>query len=253
MNLPLEESRTEVTKVKVLPERSTRAKPAKLYEPSLTAKAKYPVANFVSTHRLSTSHESFVNQLSSVSIPSKVQDALKDPKWSKAMEAEMEALEKNHTWELVPLPYGKKTVGCRWIYTVKHHPDGSIERYKARLVAKGFTQKYGVDYEETFAPVAKINTIRVLLSLAANFDCPLQHFDVKNAFLHGDLNEEVYMDLPPGYGTADGTRVVCRLWKFLYGLKQSPRAWFGRFTTFMRKIGYRQRNSDQTLSKAPKR
>lgn len=242
-----------MTKVKVLPERSTRAKPAKLYEPSLTAKAKYPVANFVSTHRLSTSHESFVNQLSSVSIPSKVQDALKDPKWSKAMEAEMEALEKNHTWELVPLPYGKKTVGCRWIYTVKHHPDGSIERYKARLVAKGFTQKYGVDYEETFAPVAKINTIRVLLSLAANFDCPLQHFDVKNAFLHGDLNEEVYMDLPPGYGTADGTRVVCRLWKFLYGLKQSPRAWFGRFTTFMRKIGYRQRNSDQTLSKAPKR
>ncbi|PRQ27705.1 putative linoleate 9S-lipoxygenase [Rosa chinensis] len=178
---------------------------------------------------------------------SKVQDAMKDEKWAKAMAVEMDALEKNQTWELVSLPPGKKTVGCRWVYTVKHNSDGSVDRYKARLVAKGYTQKYSVDYDETFAPVAKINTIQVLLSLAANLDWPLQQFDVKNAFLHGDLNEEVYMDLPPGYGTSTGVKVVCRLRKSLHGLKQSPRAWFGRFTTFMRRIGYRQSNSDHTL------
>lgn len=114
-------------KTKILPEYSTRAQLAKVYEPYLTAKAKYPVANFVSTHRLSKSHKSFVNQFSSVFIPSKVEDSLKDPKQSKAMEAKMEALEKNHTWELAQLPQGKRTMGCKWIYTVKHHPDGSIE------------------------------------------------------------------------------------------------------------------------------
>ena len=109
----------------------------------------------------------------------------------------------------MPLPPGKKTVGCRWVYTMKHNADGSVDRYKVRLVAKGYTQKYGVDYDETFAPVAKINTIRVLMSLAANMDW-------KNAFLHGDLNEEIYMDLSPGYNTSTGEKVVCRLKKSMY-------------------------------------
>ncbi|CAL9003349.1 unnamed protein product, partial [Prunus brigantina] len=127
-------------------------------------------------------------------------------------------------------------VGCRWIYTVKLKADGSVERYKARLVAKGYTQRYGIDYQETFAPVAKIKTIRILLSLAANLDWPLHQFDVKNAFLHGDLEEEVYMDLPPGCNfTRDKGNQVCKLKKSLYGLKQSPRAWFGRFTKSMKR------------------
>ncbi|WKA00244.1 hypothetical protein VitviT2T_018623 [Vitis vinifera] len=164
------------------------------------------------------------------------------------MNEEMKSLQKNETWELVECPLGKKPVGCRWIYTVKYKADGSIERFKARLVAKGYTQTYGIDYTETFAPIAKINTIRVLLSLAANLDWSLQQFDVKNAFLHGELSEEVYMDLPPGCMVSEKQcQKVCKLKKSLYGLKQSPRAWFGRFTKSMRAFGYRQSNSDHTL------
>ncbi|KAH9766022.1 hypothetical protein KPL70_002047 [Citrus sinensis] len=143
---------------------------------------------------------------------------------------------------------GKKPVGCRWIYTIKYKADGSIERYKARLVAKGYTQTYGIDYTDTFAPVAKINTICILLSLAVNLDWPVQQFDVKNAFLHGDLSEEIYMDLPPGCsGPERLNQKVCKLKKSLYGLKQSPRAWFGKFTKAMVHFGYNQSNSDHTL------
>ena len=211
------------------------------------AKAKYPINNYVSTHRLSKPYESYICQLSSVSIPTKLQAALFDPKWVNAMRVEMEALEKNSTWDLVPLPNGKKAVGYRWVFTIKHKADGSIDRYKARLVAKGYTQTYEVDYQETFAPVAKLNIVRVLLSLAANQDWPLLQFDVKNAFLHGDLKEEVYMDLPPGIGTSPKKGVVCRLRKALYGLKQSPRAWFGRFTSSMKKFRYVQSHLDHTL------
>ncbi|KAL5542564.1 hypothetical protein UlMin_010274 [Ulmus minor] len=157
------------------------------------------MSHYVSNHRLSESNKSFVNQLSIVSIPNSVQEALVDKRWKAAMDEEMKSLQKNETWELVDRPAGKKPVGCRWIYTVKYQADGTIERFKARLVEKGYTQTYGIDYTDTFAPVAKINTVRVLLSLAANLDWPLQQFDVKNAFLHGELTEEVYMDPPPGY------------------------------------------------------
>ena len=113
------------------------------------------------------------------------------------MDEEMRALLQNNTWEIVDLPPGKKPIGCRWVYTLKCKSDGSLDRYKARLVARGYTQTYGIDYQETFAPVAKMNTIRILISLAVNLDWPLNQYDIKNAFLHGDLKEEVYMECPP--------------------------------------------------------
>ncbi|BBH02251.1 transposable element gene [Prunus dulcis] len=229
-----------------LPFRQNRGKPPNRYSPDIGKTSKYPIANHVSTEKLSEPLKAFVHQLSAIHIPTKVSEALKDPKWVQAIKEEMKALEKNQTWTLETIPRGKKTIGCRWVFTIKHNADGSIERYKARLVAKGYTQTYGIDYEETFAPVAKLNTVRVLLSLAANLDWPLHQFDVKNAFLHGELTEEVYMDIPPGYNTTQ-TGTVCRLRKALYGLKQSPRAWFGRFTMAMKNNGFKQCNSDHTL------
>ena len=113
-------------------------------------------------------------------------------------------------------------------------------------MAKGYTQSYGIDYQETFAPVAKFNTMRILMSLAANQDWPLLQFDVRNAFLHGKILEEIYMDYPPGMKDSIGMK-VCKLKKALYGLKQSPRAWFGRFTKSMKAFGYGASNSDHTL------
>lgn len=228
-----------------LPPRQNRGHPPDRFSPE--GKTRYSIAQYVSTHRLSPQYQAFVNQMTSVKFLNSVEEALKDSKWIDAMNIEMAALQKNETWDVVSLPHGKKPVGCRWVFTIKHKADGTIDRYKARLVAKGYTQTYGVDYRETFAPVAKMNTIRVLLSLAANLNWPLKQFDVKNAFLHGDLEEEVYMDFPPGYGIINGSGKVCKLRKALYGLKQSPRAWFGRFTNAMKKYGYHQGNSDHTL------
>lgn len=133
----------------------------------------HPISRFVSYEGLSPSYHAFVSALDNVQVPYSIQEALKDSEWRKAVREEISALEKNGTWVLSELPAGKKPVGCKWIFTIKHKADGSIERLKARLVAKGFTQSYGIDYQETFAPVAKLNTIRILLSFAANQDWPL--------------------------------------------------------------------------------
>ncbi|PKI50802.1 hypothetical protein CRG98_028797 [Punica granatum] len=148
------------------------------------------------------------------------------------MEDEMSALHANGTWELVPLPPGKTVVGCRWVYIVKMSPSGSIDRLKARLVAKGYSQILGLDYGDTFSPVANMASLRLLLSLAVVRHWSLHQLDIKNAFLHGDLEEEVDMEQPHGF-VAQGEYFgkVCKLRKSLYGLKQSPRAWFGRFSS----------------------
>jgi hypothetical protein len=117
------------------------------------------MSNFMSYHRLSKDNETFMNQISVISIPNSVQEALTDHRWKEAMNEEMRSLQKNSTWEVVELPVGKVPVGCRWVFTIKHKVNDTIERFKARLVAKGYTQTYGIDYMETFEPVAKINTV----------------------------------------------------------------------------------------------
>ncbi|RVW60619.1 Copia protein [Vitis vinifera] len=183
----------------------------------------HPISNHVSYGKLSQNFQAFITSLEDDRIPSNIQEALQQPEWKTAVQEEIQALEKNGTWEISELPEGKRPVGCKWIFTVKHNPDGSINRFKARLVAKGFTQSYGIDYEETFAPVAKLNSIRVLLSVAVNLDWNLHQLDVKNAFLNGELEEEVYMKIPPSMETPENSGKVCKLRKSLYGLKHSPR------------------------------
>ena len=185
---------------------------------------KYDIANFVSYKNCSPFFQSFIASLDAISIPNDWKSAKEDLKWKEAMLEEMRALEKNKTWELVDLPPSKEPVGCKCVFTIKHTPDGKVDRYKARLVAKGYTQTYGIDYDETFALVAKMNSVRTLISCAANLDWDIYQMDVKNAFLHGDLHEEVYMHVPPGFETNQTKGKVLRLHKSLYGLKQSPRA-----------------------------
>uniref|UniRef100_A0A2N9GCI3 Integrase catalytic domain-containing protein n=1 Tax=Fagus sylvatica TaxID=28930 RepID=A0A2N9GCI3_FAGSY len=173
--------------------------------------------------------------------------ASKHSSWCTAMDEEFQALQKQGTWSLVPLPPSKNVVGCKWVYKLKTHSDGSIARYKARLVAKGFHQQHGIDFTETFSPVIKPPTVRLILSLAVSLNWPLRQLDVKNAFLHGTLKEEVYMTQPQGYIDPIHPQYVCKLQKSIYGLKQAPRAWFESFTTQLLHLGFIASTADSSL------
>ncbi|MCO5612936.1 hypothetical protein L7F22_067209 [Adiantum nelumboides] len=179
--------------------------------------------------------------------PTCFDEAIGNMKWEQAMDEEMAALDVNETWELVLLPEGKKSIGCKWVYKVKHNADGSISRYKARLVAKGYAQTYGIDYEETFNPVAKMAIVRTVIAVAASKGWLLHQMDVKNAFLHGDLQEEVYMEQPQGYEDVKHLGYVCKLKKALYGLKQAPRAWHARIVAYLVAIGFYMADADDSL------
>ncbi|KAE8679378.1 hypothetical protein F3Y22_tig00111402pilonHSYRG01323 [Hibiscus syriacus] len=179
--------------------------------------------------------------------PETFEEASKSSQWMTAMKEEIDALQQNETWDIVPKIKDVKPISCKWVYKIKRRPDGSIERYKARLVARGFSQQYGLDYDETFSPVAKLTTVRVLLALAANKDWNLWQMDVKNAFLHGELDREIYMTQPMGFQSQDHPEYVCKLRKALYGLKQAPRAWYGKIAEFLTKSGYSVTPADSSL------
>ena len=142
------------------------------------------------------------------------------------MEEEIQALKQNQTWDLVPRPKDVKPISSKWVYKVKTRTNGSVERYKAHLIARGFSQQYGLDYDETFSPVAKITTVRVLIALVASKSWKLWKMDVKKAFLHGELDREVYIKQPKRFESKTQLDNVCKLRRALYGLKQVPRAWY---------------------------
>ena len=153
------------------------------------------------------------------------------------MDHEVEALVSRGTWTLVPRPTDANIVTCKWVFTIKYHPDGTMSRHKARLV----------DYTETFSPVVRLNSVRVLLSLAINQAWSLHQLDVSNAFLYGDLEEQVFMEQPPGYIAQAESSKVCFLRRAIYGLKQSPRAWFAKFSGLLFAFGFTSCAGDPTV------
>ncbi|XP_044326125.1 uncharacterized protein [Triticum aestivum] len=163
------------------------------------------------------------------------------------MSEEFAALRHTNTWVLVPRPPGVNIVSCKWIFKTKHHMDGSIDKHKARLVARGFTQQHGIDYGDTFSPVVKPTTVRLVLSLAVSRGWILRQIDVSNAFLHGFLAEDVYMQQPPGFEDATYPSHVCKLQRSIYGLKQSPRAWYARLSQRLSQLGFVASRSDASL------
>ena len=168
-------------------------------------------------------------------------------KWEQAMQSEYDSIVGNDTWDLVELPEGKKPLPCKWVYKKKFTSNDPAPKYKARLVAKGFKQQHGVDFDEIFSPVVKMTTLRTVLGLVAIEDMELVQMDVKIAFLHGDLEEDVYMAQPEGYEQPGREKLVCKLNKALYGLKQGSRQWYQKFDTFMRSQEFKRSQEDYCL------
>nr|GFA65223.1 putative ribonuclease H-like domain-containing protein [Tanacetum cinerariifolium] len=180
------------------------------------------IGNEIQNHSTTSAEAPNISATPKYPVPDMMSEALKSEKWKNAMDDEMKALKKNKTWDQCALPQGKKPVGCQWIFTLKYKPDGTVK-------------------------LAKMDTIRVMLSVASNQGWSLHQFDVKNSFLHGELKEEVYMEAPPGFSEHFKPGEACRLKKYLYGLKQSPKAWFERFTLAIKMYGLKESNLDHTL------
>ncbi|CAL8173718.1 unnamed protein product [Prunus armeniaca] len=206
----------------------------------------YLLCDYVSYHRLSPQHLSYIYSVRRGVEPSSFAEAASDPNWGHAMNEELDALHANRTWTLTTLPPGEVPIDCKWVYKLKHNSDGSIECYKARLVAKGFNQATGIDYHDTFSLTAKMIIVRYFLALTASQSWSLHQLDISNAFLHGDLDEEIYMSPPPGLWR-QGENLVCRLHKSLYGLKQASRQWFAKFTSAILSAGFQQSKADYSL------
>ena len=182
--------------------------------------------------------------------PSTVDEARSSPekvKWEKAMEREMESLHSNDVWELVEPPSNRKIVGSKWIFKRKVDANGIVECYKVRLVAQGCTQEFGLDYEETFSPVVRFESIRSVVALGAQHKLQLHQMDVSTAFLHGELSEEVYMRQPEGFIEQGKEHLVCHLKRSIYELKQSPRCWNHALDSQLKEMEFKQTSSDPCL------
>lgn len=218
----------------------TKRPPAKLADyvatllhspsPSVTP---YPLDNFLSSQQFSPTYQTYVMAITKGYEPRNYEEAVLDEHWRLAVREEIDACEESGTWTVEVLPPGKKALGCKWVFRLKFNAEGKLVRYKARLVVLGNHQTEGEDFNGTFAPVAKMITVRAFLQQAASRDWEIHQMDVHNAFLHGDLDEEIYMQFPPGFRTGDKTK-VCRLRKSLYGLKQAPRCWYAKLATALK-------------------
>lgn len=181
------------------------------------------------------------------SDPTSFEDAVKSSKWRLAMDEEIKSIEKNQTWQLVELPIGAKKIGVKWVYKTKLNELGEVDKYKARLVVKGYSQQHGIDYTEVYAPVARMDTVRMIIAFAAQRGWNLYQLDVKSAFLQGELKEDVFVEQPRGYEKKGSEHMVYKLQKALYGLKQAPRAWFSRIESYFIKEGFERSPSEHTL------
>eukprot|EP00253_Pinus_taeda_P022908 PITA_22908 len=200
----------------------------------------------VQRRRTITEASSYLALLSSTK-PQNVNEACKDECWVKAMNKELEQIEKNNTWELVPRHHDKNIIGTKWIFKNKINENGEVIRNKAKLVCKGYAQQEGIDFEENFAPVARIEAIRMFLALSSFQKFKVYQMDVKSAFLNGDLEEEVYIEKLDGFILGNDAKLVCRLRKTLYGLKQAPRAWYYRLDKYLHQQGFSKGSNDSNL------
>lgn len=176
--------------------------------------------------------------LQDVNEPTSYSMDTKDENWVKAMKSEVDVIERNHTWNLLDLRPGRRPIRLKWVYKLKRDPNGNVIKHKARLVAKGYVQKHIIDYDEVIAPIARLETVRILLALLGKNRWKVHHLDVKSTFLNGDLEEEVYVSQPEGFVKRDQPRKVYKLSKALYGLRQAPRAWNARLYKCLRGLGF---------------
>jgi hypothetical protein len=179
--------------------------------------------------------------------PSSADEALKVKEWRLAMPEEMASIEENKTWTLVSLPHGNLAIGLKWVFKLKYNEVADIVKHKARLVAKGYVQQHGIDFDEVFAPVAQMGSIRLVLAVAAHHGWPVHQMNVKSTFLNGDFNEEVYVTQPPGFTAEGHEQKVLKLHKALYGLCQAPRAWNAKLNTSLMKLRFTRCRTEHGL------
>ena len=210
----------------------------------------YPLSHYLCYDHLSPDYKSFILNISMTTEPTSYYEVVKFPHWCAAMNDELRALEANYTWTVMSLPSSKHIVGCRWVYKITRKADGTLERYKARLIAEAYTQQHGIGFLDTFSPIVKLTTIKLLLVVAVVHGWFMIQLDINNAFLHGGLSEEVYMDLPLGYHherESLPSNPVFRLHKSLYGLKQASRQWYAKFSQFLLSTGFKQSATDHSM------
>ena len=200
-------------------------------------------------YRITDRTTAIVNIATTAAEPTSLEEALQSPEadqWRLAMDEEIASLAANDTWTLQPAPPSVKPIPVKWVYKEKRDANGNIERHKARLVVKGFHQREGIDYDEVFAPVSKYSTLRTVLAIAADLDLEIHQLDIKTAFLNGKLDEDVYIQQPPGYNY-DNPDLACKLNKALYGLKQASRAWHRTLKTEIESMGFKESTADPGL------